>query len=313
MHVAVSIVGFRNPEDILRCLEALDRSTYSDFEVVICENGGPAAHHALAAVLPKALSRGQPIRAVLALGNLGYAGGVNLCLGEAPDADAWWVLNPDTAPDPGAMAAQVARLQVGDCDGVGCTLHLPGGQVQSHGGRWQPWLARAVSIGHGSPLDRRPDASLIERKQNYLNGASMMVSRRFVEVAGPMREDYFLYCEEVEWCLRARKRGLRLGLADALVLHFQGTTTGNSSDLAKRTQLPIYLSERNRILLTRDCFPARLPVVAATAFATLFAKYPRRGAWRQLGYGLAGWWAALRGERGVPAWLEVVAPAGAGI
>ncbi len=46
----------------------------------------------------------------------------------------------------------------------------------------------------------------------------------FVEVNGLMREDYFLYAEEVEWCLRAKRRGLRLGLAPAArILHVRPT------------------------------------------------------------------------------------------
>jgi N-acetylglucosaminyl-diphospho-decaprenol L-rhamnosyltransferase len=301
MHIAVGIVGYRNKADIARCLEALSASTHADFEVIICENGGPDAYADLVAETPASLAGGQAVRIVLAPGNLGYGGGVNVCLQQSPDADAWWVLNPDTEPHADAMAIQADRLSAGDCDAVGCSLYLPNGQIQSHGGRWQAWIARAVSIGHGSSLDSRPDAALIERQQNYLNGASMMVSRRFLEIAGPMREEYFLYCEEVEWCLRALARGVKLGFAPgALVLHHQGTTTGNASDIRSKSRGPTYLMARNGLLLTRDVFPFRFAVVLATSFVMLFLRYARRGAWRQFGYGLQGWGAGLVGERGAP-------------
>ena len=104
MHVSVAIVGFRNVDDILRCLAALETATHKDFEVIICENGGPAAFDALKARAPSVLAGGQTVRCVLASGNLGYAGGVNVCLAETPQADAWWVLNPDTAPSPTSLA-----------------------------------------------------------------------------------------------------------------------------------------------------------------------------------------------------------------
>ncbi|HEX5378282.1 MAG TPA: glycosyltransferase family 2 protein [Phenylobacterium sp.] len=304
MHVAVAIVGFNNAQDIVHCLGELGRSTHADFEVVICENGGPAAFAALEAALPKALPGGQAVRAVLAPGNLGYAGGVNRCIEESPGADAWWVLNPDTHPYPEALAALVERLERGDCDAVGCTLHLPNGRVQSHGGRWTPWLGRAVSIGHSSPLSEHPDPAWIESRQNYLNGAAMLMGRRFVETVGLMREEYFLYCEEVEWCLRGIARGMRLGFAPkAVVLHYQGTTTGNPPDIRQRSKTPVYLMERNKLLLTRDLFPGLMPVVVVAAFAVIFARFARRGAWRQVGYALSGWRAGLRDERGPPAWI----------
>lgn len=304
MHVAVCIVGFRNLRDIANCLEALGRSTYPDFEVVICENGGPEAFEALRVALPAHLAGGQPVRAMLAPGNLGYAGGVNLCMSQAPGADAWWVLNPDTQPDPTAMTLQVQRLAIGDCEAVGSTIYLPDGRVQSHGGRWRPWLARAESIGHGSALSVAPDPAVIEREQTYLNGASMLIGRRFLEAVGPMREEYFLYCEEVEWCLRGAHRGMRLGFAPgAHVLHHAGTTTGSYANIKERPRTPVYLNERNKMLTTRDVFPARLGVAALASFALIFLRFGRRGAWRQVGYAVAGWAAGVANRRGVPGWF----------
>jgi N-acetylglucosaminyl-diphospho-decaprenol L-rhamnosyltransferase len=168
---------------------------------------------------------------------------VNICLRETPDADAWWLLNPDTAPQPGALTALVARLGQGDCDAVGGPLHLQEGIIQSYGGLWQGWLARPISIGLGRAQDAPVAADKIERTQNYLNGASMLIGRRFMSVVGPMREDYFLYCEEVEWCLRGSRRGMRLGFAPkARVLHFHGTTTGGGGGAGGPSRLAIYLS-----------------------------------------------------------------------
>jgi len=304
MHVTVCIVGFRNVGDIQGCLEALAGSTHADFDVVICENGGPEAFEALRAGIPTTLGEGRSVRAILAPGNLGYAGGVNACMALAPDSDAWWVLNPDTHPEPQAMALQVARLAAGDCEAVGSTIYLSDGRVQSHGGRWRPWLARAESIGHGSALDMVPDPADIERTQNYLNGASMMMSRRFLQTVGPMREEYFLYCEEVEWCLRGGKLGMRLGFAPgARVLHYAGTTTGSYDDMRRRPRAPIYLNERNKMLTTRDVFPARLPIASLASLALIFLRFGRRGAWRQVGYGLSGWIAGMRNRRGAPSWI----------
>jgi len=306
MHVAVAIVGFRTPDDIFRCLEALAGSAHTDFEVSICENGGPAAFAALMAGLPVALPGGQPVKAVQAPSNLGYAGGVNTAMRQAPDADAWWVLNPDTLPHPEALARLVARLEVGDCELAGGTIHFPDGTVESHGGRWRSWLGRAQSVGYGDPLDKPVDAPTHERTLSYFSGASLLVSRRFLEVTGPMHEDYFLYCEEIEWCLRGLALGMRLGYAPgALVLHNQGSSTGSVADITKRPRMPVYLDERNKILVTRDRFPGHLPVAALATLALLVMRFGRRRAWRQLGYALQGWWAGMLNQRGAPRWFRV--------
>ena len=301
MHVAVAIVAFRNPDDIARCLAALAVSTYRDFEVVVCENGGTEAMAAMVAIAPEVMPGGQPVTLIQAPGNVGFAGGVNLCLAQAPRADAYWVLNPDTEADPDALGAMVARLAAGDCDAVGSVLALDNGRVQALGGRWRPWLARAEAIGRGRRVGAATDAKAVERDQSFIMGASLLASRRFIEVAGPMREDYFLYGEEIEWCLRATALGLKLGFAPgAVVRHHQGATTGSGRTVARRPRLPVYLDERNKMLMTRDRHPRRLPVVATCALALLVLRYGIKGRGAALRHAVEGWWAGLRNQRGRP-------------
>ncbi len=305
MHVCVIVVGFRNPNDITACLAALSKSRYRDFDVVVCENGGREAYDALVALLPPKLPSGQVVRVICAPSNLGYGGGVNLGMKAEPGADAWWILNPDAEPAPTALTLMLQRLQSGDCDAVGGTIIYPSGVVQTQGGHWRGWMARAISLGHGlSRHQAAQNEDRVESRLNYLSGASMLVTRRFLDLAGPMREDYFLYCEEVEWCLRGRQRGARLGFSpQAEVLHHQGTTTGNPSNVREQTRMPVFLNERNRLLLTRDLYPGLLVVAGGMAFLLIMMRFARRGAWRQVGFALQGWWAGLRDERGVPRWV----------
>jgi len=304
LHVAVAIVGFRNSGDIIRCLNALAQSLFEDFEVVICENGGTEAFEILKTELPPALPSGQKVSIICSPTNLGFAGGVNNCIRATPTADAWWILNPDTEPSPKALHNMVVRLNEGDCDGVGNTLILSGGLVQSHGGIWQSWLGRAVSIGIGESSEKKFNRAEIEKKQNYLNGASMIVNRRFLNRTGMMREDYFLYCEEVEWCLRATRQGIKLGFAEeASVLHHVGTTTGRNRDAGSQMSPSVYLGHRNVILMTKDCFPDRLFFVALCSVLLIPLRFIRRGTWRQLENAYSGWMAGLRGERGRPEWM----------
>lgn len=298
VHVAVCIVGYRNAQDILRCIESLARSTHGDFEVQVCENGGSDAYQALTKALPKKLAGGQPVDVTEAAANLGYAGGVNLCIRASRNVDAWWVLNPDTLPEDGALEALVSRLAAGDCELVGGVLYGDDGRVQTLGGRWRPWLARAEAVGRGLGVS---EAKVCNPRFDFVSGASLLVSRAWIDAVGLMREDYFLYCEEVEWCLRGRRLGMRLGFAAAaLVLHDQGATTGSANSVRLRPQLPVYLDERNKMLVTRDCFRARLPVAAVAALLLIGLRFAARGAWAQFGYALRGWRDGLRNMRGAP-------------
>jgi GT2 family glycosyltransferase len=302
-HVSISICAFNNISDVQRCVSALSELDYENFEIVICENGSLESYNRLVDVLPGSLPNGQSVKVIWGRTNRGFAGGVNTCIGECREADAWWILNPDTQPDRGALRAMVQTLFDGEYDAVGCKIYLDGGAIQSYGGYWTPVLARAESIGHGLRLTDPVDAAAIVRKQNYLNGSSMLISRKFVDHVGLMREDYFLYCEEIEWFLRGSHKGMRLGFSsEAEVLHFTGTTTGASSNLKERSRLSVFLNTRNAILLVKDQDPLWGPVAVMALIVQILGRYGRRGAWRQVGYGLSGLVDGVLNRRGAPDW-----------
>lgn len=301
MHIAVCIVSYNNPDDVAACIAALDAMHYGDFEVTVCENGSDEALTLLRQLVGNRTVGSRPVVTVHAPDNPGYAGGVNRCIASTTAADAWWVLNPDTRPEADALGHLVSRLARGDVAAVGGKILFPDGSLQAVGGRWRGAIARVEAVGRGRPGDAPVAADEIERRSNFIHGASLLVSRRFLEAVGPMREDYFLYCEEVEWCLRALRHGLKLGFVpEARVVHAQGSTTGSARHWNTRPWLPIYLDERNKILVVKDTRPAQLMTAAPAALALLTLRFASRGAWRQFGYALAGWWAGLRGERGKP-------------
>ena len=57
-------------------------------------------------------------------------------------------------------------------------------------------------------------------------GACMLVRREAVAQVGPLSEDYFLYCEEIDWCWRLKAAGWRIVCVPAArVLHHAGAAT----------------------------------------------------------------------------------------
>lgn len=303
--IVVCLVGFRNVADVMRCLPALSAQTYTDFEVVICENGGPEAFATLREVVPARLKSGQTVTLIADHSNPGYAGGINRCIAARPDQSAYWILNPDTVPFPGTLGVMAAELAMGRVGAIGGPIVLPTGLLRTCGGRWQPLIAYSSAIANNVPLAECPDAATVERDLSFISGASILASRQFIESVGLMREDYFLYGEEVEWCLRARARGQKLGFCrDGVVLHYQGTTTGSADDIGRRSRLPIFCDERNRVLTLWDtASPLVFVIGAAGAGLTVLFRYGRRLALTAMRHALAGWWAGLCNRRGKPAWL----------
>jgi GT2 family glycosyltransferase len=96
---------------------------------------------------------------------------------------------------------------------------------------------------------------------NYVEGASMLVSRQFLIEVGLLCEDYFLYFEEADWAIRAEGR-FRPGYAPkSIVYHKVGGSIGTSSNPASKSITCDYFNIRNRLLFTRRFYPAALPTV----------------------------------------------------
>jgi hypothetical protein len=335
--VVVIIVSFRGPKDIANCLASLRFSSLAAFEVVVVENGGTAAFcrlkselSAMYATQPNAessvdsvadpttargprpcwarvfLPGGQSVLLIDAGDNLGYGGAINLALDCIDKSRRWrgvWILNPDTQPAPSALEMVVNYAEQENCGLVGSRLvdsvHKT---IQMRGGaRLQPLIGRSTAFGYGEPANSPANTAEIERRLEWISGAASYATRAFIETVGPMNDRYFLYCEDVDWSLR--RGSFRLGYAhDSVVLHIGGTTTGRVS--GSPSDLTIYLSERNRLLLTRDHFPLIYPLTAAVACISL-AKYLLRGDSHAFAVGWRGWVAGLRGETGRPARLGI--------
>ena len=200
--------------------------------------------------------------------NRGFAGGVNVGIrfALAHRDCAWvWVLNNDTIVDPDAMAELVAHVardpRIGICGSSVLYYHAPQ-TVQARGGaELDRWFGVTRHLGDGERWTGPVEALEVERAMSYVLGASMLVTRAFLEKVGLMAEDYFLYYEELDWAMRARGR-FSLGYApSSIIWHKEGASIGSSSAPARRSALSDYYGARNRLLFMRRFFPWRMPSV----------------------------------------------------
>lgn len=328
--VVIAIVSFStsDTDDLAGCLKSLAASTFPRFRVVICENGGNAgfartteALAALNGIAPaeagavpcrhphrdfRFAASGQPVRVFKAPTNLGYAGGVNAAIAEGGDDwDAVWVLNPDTFPEPDALAALVRRQQEGGYGIVGSRLiFVASGLVQTWGGiEWRRLLLRGKLLGANRPADTLPDIAEVERRIGFIIGASMFVTRAYIVAVGVMDDDFFVYNEDVDWCLRRGR--FKLGYAhDSVVRHIHGATSGSSFNKRSRSRFNLYLTERNRVLLARKRFGRWWGLVALLALAQTSEHLIRLRSPRQFRIALDGWWSGIRGETGAPYFMR---------
>jgi GT2 family glycosyltransferase len=171
--------------------------------------------------------------------NLGFAGGCNVGIRYAlaqGDLDYVWLLNNDTIVTPHSLKSLVSRAKadpkIGICGSTLLGLRFPT-KIQALGGAcFRPSKGSTEPFGAGEVWPKNDlDVHTIETKMDYVVGASMLVSRAFLDTVGLLSEDYFLYFEELDWVSRAKGKFL-LGYApESIVYHIEGASTGKSGNL----------------------------------------------------------------------------------
>lgn len=205
--------------------------------------------------------------------NLGFAGGNNVGIRFVQqlriDA-AILLLNNDTLLTSDAVSRMARRLaddpQIGMCGGT-VVYDAARGTVQAWGGaRFQPWLARASHLGARAEFAAPRDATAIEAQLDYILGAALLISRPCLDVVGLLDERYFLYYEEIDWAVRARRAGFALGYAPAaVVFHKEGGSAGSSADPGRRSLLSEFHLVRSALRFTRKFYPWYMPTVVLYA------------------------------------------------
>jgi len=235
--------------------------------------------------------------------NVGYAGGVNAWLRPLLEVEGWqgaWILNPDTGPEPNALAELVAHSTNYRKSLIGSRLVFRDYRIDTRGMAWRKVRGAVLAIDKHAPATAEPDIEMIERLIDAPCGASTYATRDLIDHIGLMREKYFLYFEDLEWGVRAKEHGRSIGYAhSSIVFHDGGATIGSADLRSRRSRLSVYLDSRNRLLFVREHHPRWLLWSIVVGLAEC-ASYVLVGSTQNFFAALKGLVAGIAGETGRP-------------
>jgi GT2 family glycosyltransferase len=211
------------------------------------------------------------------------------------------VLNPDTEPEPEALPELVNYARKFDKGMVGSRIMYMDNPniVGSRGLTWSRWGARTIGVDILAPTIPEPDRLDVERRIDSPHGSSFYITRPCIEKIGLLDESYFLFFEDLDWGIRAKK-ACGLGYAyHSVVPHAGGTTIGSAISRKTRSELSVYLGFRNCLLFVRRQYPGWYAWSVVMVLART-AEFLAVGAFSNFRAALAGWFAGVRGETGRP-------------
>nr|WP_310525393.1 glycosyltransferase family 2 protein [Polymorphobacter sp.] len=320
--LGVILVNYKRADDTIECLESLLRSTIPLRIIVVDNGSGDgsldtiaawaAGQHPVVSASPDMAPQGEPwpkpvdiirltaaqaattdpvgtLTLVDAGDNRGFAAGNNIGLRHLlrdRHIDHAWLLNNDTVVDAYAAAALLARLDatpgVGLCGTVVRFYWQPDIVQALNGHRFNVWTGMSKGIGARQPATRPFNPAKVAKETDFVLGASMGVSRRFIETIGLMDERYFLYFEEVDWAARNDGRFANAFAHGAIVYHKEGGSIGSSGVAGARSAMSDYWLTRSRLRFIRLHRPLLLPwhwlVTLAVAARRLLRLQPSKSA-----------------------------------
>lgn len=237
----IIVVSFNTKDLTLACLRSVYAQTKdTPFELIVVDNASrDGSAEAIAAEFPQ-------LRLVCSLENLGFAGANNLAAQEVT-GEYLLLLNPDTVVLDGAIDMLMSFARNHPENGIygGKTLFFDGSL--NHASCWRKpsaWSVFCYGVGLTSIFRRSnwfdpeaygswPRDSV--REVDIVSGCLFLIKKSLWDQLGGFDPAFFMYAEEADLCLRARKSGARpIITPEAVIVHYGGASEKVRADKTVR-------------------------------------------------------------------------------
>lgn len=273
--VHIIVLNWNSSEDTTRCIRSLEALDYSNFRIVIVDNASQDGS--------ESILRGRfPQYPFIQTGkNLGYGGGNNYGIRHAlkEGADYVWIVNPDIVVEIDSLKEMVKAMENDSLIGIaGPEVIWKFRNIDS----WMEGLSSSLQSALKKRLEEHRTPTLQEVKETKIViGCSMLVRSQVFFDVGLIRDDFFMYHEEIEFNLRAKNYGWKM----VICCHVRNLHFWNPMG---KVRLISYYTPRNSILIARLQRRRRLQTMRAWLNPRQNFTLMKERCFEELGWRLAG-------------------------
>jgi GT2 family glycosyltransferase len=239
--VATIILNWNGLADTMECLASLQKLDYPNYDIVVVDNGSTDKS-------VEVIRKNFPdVTLIENKENLGFVGGNNVGLHHTLNRDVDYVLllNNDTIVDSRFLVELIKVLEVDRKIGIASPLifyYDTPDEIWAAGAaiNWANGFTERLRAGDTAD-DGEPVFDV-----DFVSGCALLAKREVIEATGLLDADFFLYYEEIDWCVRAHKKGYRIVcVPQARIWHKVSKSIGVSSPLVS------YYMTRNALLFLK--------------------------------------------------------------
>jgi len=233
MDLSLIIINYKTKKVTADCLRTIKKSKDNlKKEVIVIDNGSQDNS------VPYLTQRFPWVKVYSSGGNLGFARGNNFGVAKAK-GDYIWLLNSDTLLKPTTIADFFKLAKANNSQIASCRLLNKDGTIQPQGG-FLPKLRRVIAwmlfiddlplIGRLIKPYQQRHLSFFKHDQHpgWLSGTAFLIKRQLYNQMKGLDRKIFMYGEDVDFCLRAAKRGIKLDYFTQPSLTHLGQASGSS-------------------------------------------------------------------------------------
>ena len=291
--VAVILINW-NSYDLTRdTLNSMQKVTYMDLDVIVVDNGSTdESGDRLEAEFPEVIM-------IKSSSNTGFTGGNNLGFQYALAQGYTYamMLNNDVEVESDFLEPLVYALD--ENKGLGAVqpliyFHHDKEVIWNAGSVRNSWTGETITLDYNvrdSGLERR----WIRKNVDWLTGCAFMVRTDVLKQIGLLKEEFFIYYEDVDLSFRIRKAGFTLGYEPSSVIYHIAGMSHKSKEKGTEGFLNPkvhYLNARNRLWIlkqyTRKGFIPTVIIYQAGYYIAVSLYFILRGRFTKLGAWLRG-------------------------
>lgn len=239
MNLSILIVSWNTRDLLSQCLASIAaHPPAGEFEVIVVDNASADGSAGMVG------TRFPETILIENVANVGFAGANNQAIARS-NGRYLLLLNPDTVVEPGALAALVDFMDAQpDAGAAGALLLNPDGSPQDSCYPAPTIFRELWRLFHLDSLYPLAQYRMngwpqdTPRPVDTVQGAALLVRREVIDRVGRMDSSYFMYSEEVDWCLRIRRAGwLIYWVPQSRIVHYGAQST---RQVASRMFLQLY-------------------------------------------------------------------------
>ena len=224
--VIIVLLNYNNYQDTFNCLESLKKLTYPNYEIIVVDN------HSTNCSLKYLKQRTDENLFVVDSGrNGGFAFGNNVGIQKAIERDADYVLllNNDTLVTVDFLEGLLLCFYKQENIGVSTC------RIMYNDNRDKVWYAggmidwnnlRATHNGIDSVNYKSTGIEIV----SFASGCCMMISVECIKKVGLLPEEYFMYYEDLDYCVKVQEAGYRIGYNPKSVIYHCVSSSGGGVD-----------------------------------------------------------------------------------